>query len=216
MIIKYFGHSAFFIKSKTARIITDPFDSSIGIPFPKTEADVITISHHHKDHNDVSNISGDPLIIDYPGEYEKKKARITGFKNYHDGNKGRDRGENILYKIEADDLSVLHCGDLGMIPDDEFIDQIGEVDILMVPVGGLYTIDAQEATQLIKKIEPQIVIPMHYANPTLKKEVFAGLAPVTDFLKKMGKDEQPLEAQLTLKKDDLQGELKVIVMEISS
>lgn len=216
MVIKYFGHSAFFIKSKEARIITDPYSASTGLSFPKTEADLVTISHSHQDHNSLQSVTGDPLIIDYPGEFEKKEVRVIGYKSYHDNKKGEERGENIVYKIEADDISVLHCGDLGTMPSDEFIDQIGEVDVLLVPVGGVYTIDAQEAIQLIKKIEPNLVIPMHYANPQLNEKVFSGLAPVEDFLKKLGKDSIAPEAQLTLKKDDLQGEMRVIVMEISS
>lgn len=216
MIIKYLGHSAFFIKSKDARIVTDPYSASTGLSFPKTEADVVTISHTHQDHNSLKDITGDPLIVDYPGEFEKKEVRIIGYKSYHDSKKGEERGENILYKIEADDISVLHCGDLGVVPSDEFIDQLGEVDVLLVPVGGVYTINADDALQLIKKIEPALVIPMHYANSKLNPKVFSDLAPVEDFLKKLGKESTSPEAQLTLKKDDLQGEMRVVVMEISS
>ena len=151
MDIKYLGHSSFFIKGHQAKLITDPFDPKIvGLKFYKTEADIVTISHHHKDHDYLEQIYGNPLVIDWPGQYEKKEMRVYGFKSFHDKKLGEERGENIIFKVE-DELSVLHCGDLGCLPDDKFLDEIGEVDILLAPVGGTYTIDAGEAVQLIKK-----------------------------------------------------------------
>ena len=153
MDIKYLGHSSFLIKAKEAKLVTDPFDPAmVGLKYPKTEADIVTISHHHRDHDYTSQISGDPLIIDFPGEFEKKGLRVFGFQTFHDKKRGVDRGENTIYKLEDGGISLLHCGDLGLVPDDSFIDQLGEVDILLVPVGGFYTIDASEAVELIKKI----------------------------------------------------------------
>ena len=107
MDIKYLGHSSFLIKTKTARIVTDPFDPEmVGLKFPKTEADVVTISHNHKDHNQFKNVSGingvDPLIIDMPGEFEKLGVRIFGFQSFHDKTHGSERGENIMYKFESE------------------------------------------------------------------------------------------------------------------
>jgi L-ascorbate metabolism protein UlaG (beta-lactamase superfamily) len=151
MDIKYIGHASFFIKTKLSRVVTDPFDPKIGLKFPKTEADIVTVSHHHSDHNFLSQITGDPLIIDWPGEFEKQQVRISGFSSFHDKQKGAERGENTLYKFETEGISILHCGDLGVVPDDNFINQIGEVDVLMVPVGGVYTIDANDAVDVIKK-----------------------------------------------------------------
>ena len=107
-------------------------------------------------------------------------VRIFGFQSFHDKTHGSERGENIMYKFESEGISVLHCGDLGEVPDESFLETIGEVDILMVPVGGIYTIDAEEAVSLVKKIEPSIVIPMHYGT--------GKLAPVSDFTKKFGLD----------------------------
>jgi len=216
MTLKYLGHAAFLIKSKDGKAVTDPFDPSIGLKFPTTEADIVTISHGHQDHNYLKGISGEPLVIDYPGEFEKKGIRVTGYKSYHDKKKGEERGENIMYKIDADEINILHCGDLGAVPDDDLIDQVGEVDILLVPVGGSFTIGAEEAVSLIKKIEPQIVVPMHYNREGLNEKVFSELSPVDDFLKKMGIDSPQKESQLTFKKEDMTGEMKVVVMEISS
>lgn len=219
MEIKYLGHSSFLIKTKTAKVVTDPYDSEmVGLKFPKTEADVITVSHNHKDHNQIKNVSGingvDPLIIDMPGEFEKIGVRIFGFQYYHDKTKGSERGENILYKFEAEGLSVLHCGDLGVIPEESFLETIGEVDILMVPVGGFYTIDADEAVQLVKRIEPAIVIPMHYNSDKLNQKNFNKLTPVSDFTKKFGLDNPIPLPKLVYKKEEIEQEMKVVVLEI--
>ena len=156
------------------------------------------------------------MIIDFPGEFEKNGLRVFGFQTFHDKKKGEERGENIIYKLEDGGISLLHCGDLGLVPDDSFIDQLGEVDILLVPVGGFYTIDASEAIELVKKIDPSIVIPMHYNNPKLNQENFGKLLPVEEFLKKFGAEEAVPVPKLTVKKEELTEEMKVIVMDITS
>lgn len=211
MEIKYLGHSSFLIKTKTAKIVTDPFDPEmVGIKFPKTEADIVTISHDHNDHNQFKNVSGingaNPLMIDMPGEFEKMGVRIFGFQSFHDKTKGSERGENIMYKFESEGISILHCGDLGVVPEETFLETIGDVDILLVPVGGFYTIDAEEAVNLVKKIEPSVVIPMHYGS--------GKLAPVTDFTKKFGLDDATPLPKLVYKKEEVEQEMKVIVLEI--
>ena len=219
MEIKYLGHSSFLIKTKTAKVVTDPYDSEmVGLKFPKTEADIITVSHQHSDHNQVKNVSGingvSPLVIDMPGEFEKIGVRIFGLQSYHDKTKGSERGENILYKFEAEGLSVLHCGDLGVIPEESFLELIGEVDILMVPVGGFYTIDSDEAVQLTKKIEPAIVIPMHYNNPAGKQNNLSQLTGVGEFTKKFGIENLTPLPKLVYKKEEIEQEMKVVVLEI--
>ena len=219
MEIKYLGHASFLIKTKTAKIVTDPFDSGmVGLKFSKTEADVVTVSHGHKDHNQVKNVSGingaDPLIIDMPGEFEKMGVRIFGFQSFHDKTQGTERGENILYKFESEGISVLHCGDLGVVPEENFLELIGEVDILMVPTGGFYTIDSEEAFQLVKRVEPAIVIPMHYNDPKLNQKNFGQLAGVGEFTKKFGLDHPVPQPKLVYKKEEIEQEMKVIVLEI--
>ena len=218
MQIKYIGHASFFIKTKTARVVTDPFDPKmVGLKFPKTEADIVTISHQHQDHNFLGQISGDPLVIDWPGEFEKGGVRVFGYQTYHDKEQGAKRGENILYKIEADDISLLHCGDLGMVLSEETVDEIGEVDIIFIPVGGHYTIDASDAQEVVKRDEPSIVIPMHYGSSQLNQETFKELSPLSDFLEKYGVSEDQAVDQLNLKKEDLVAEeMKVTVLKISS
>jgi L-ascorbate metabolism protein UlaG (beta-lactamase superfamily) len=154
------------------------------------------------------------LLVDIPGEYEKQGARITGFPVYHDKKQGAERGRNTLFKIEIDNLSVLHCGDLGHILDDELIEEINGVDILLIPVGGFYTINAVEAVTIVRKIEPSIVIPMHYNHPKLNQQVFEKLAPVSEFLTKMGVGQIEPIAKLVVKKEELGEEMKVVVMGI--
>ena len=219
MEIKYLGHSSFLIKTKTARIVTDPYNSDmVGLRFPKTEADIVTVSHNHADHNEVKNVLGlngvAPLVIDMPGEFEKMGVRIFGFQSYHDKTKGQDRGENILYKIESEGVSVLHCGDLGFVPDESFLETIGEVDILIVPVGGFYTIDSDEAVSLVKKIEPAIVIPMHYNTEKSTNKEGSKLTGVSEFTKKFGIENLTPIPKLIYKKEEIEQEMKVIVLEI--
>jgi len=214
MEIKYLGHASFLIKTKKAKIVTDPFDPQmVGLKFPKVEADIVTISHQHQDHNRSDLVLGNPTVFDWPGEFEKMGVRIFGFKTYHDKEKGAKRGENIVFKIEIEGISLVHCGDLGLVPDDDFLDRLGNVDILLVPVGGGYTIDSSEAYELVKKIEPKIVIPMHYNNPKLNQEVFGSLSSVEEFTKKFGIENPEVLPKLTYKKEE-EGEMKVFVLEI--
>jgi len=220
MEIKYLGHASFLIKTKNAKVVTDPYDSEmVGMKFPKTEADIITVSHHHQDHDRVDQIQlpptgNPPLIIDLPGEFEKLGVRIFGYKSYHDDKQGAERGENILFKIEAEGISVLHCGDLGFVPDDNFLDAIGDVDILLVPTGGFYTIDSSSASELVKKIEPSIVIPMHFNHSKLNQKNFAQLEPVEEFTKKFGIEKPTTLPKLIYKKEEGEEEMKVVVLEI--
>ena len=219
MEIKYLGHSSFLIKTKTAKIVTDPFDPEmVGLKFSKTEADIVTISHGHKDHNQFKNVSGingvSPLMIDMPGEFEKMGIRIFGFQTFHDKTNGSERGENIMYKFESEGMSLLHCGDLGMIPEESFLETIGEVDVLLVPVGGFYTIDSDAAVSLVKKIEPSIVIPMHYKTEKSSKDFSEKLTGVSEFTKKFGLDNPVPGPKFVYKKEETEQEMKVIVLEI--
>ncbi len=212
MNIKYLGHASFLIKTKLARVVCDPYNPSTGLKFPKIEADIVTLSHDHADHNDTSNITGDPLLINWPGEFEKQGVRIFGYTTYHDDKQGAERGENTAYRFEAEDISVLHLGDLGSEIDSETLDRIGNIDILLIPTGGFYTIDPEQAAKVVKKIEPSIVIPMHYRTEAHNAEHFGKLAEVGEFLKKMGADGTEPVDDLTIKKEDIEEGTRVIVM----
>lgn len=215
MEIKYLGHASFFLKGKTATILTDPFDPQmVGLRFPKVEADVVTVSHQHDDHNRSDLVAGNPLVLSIPGEYEKKGVKITGYPSYHDENNGNERGKNTIFKIEIDGISFLHCGDLGHPLSDDLIEEIDGVDVLMVPVGGFFTIDADQAVSIARKIEPSILIPMHYHHEKLNQKIFEQLLPVSDFLKKIGSTEISPIKKLSIKKEDLGEEMRVILLEI--
>ncbi len=194
----------------------DPFDpKAVGLKFPKQEADVVTFSHQHPDHNYGAGVSTDALVIDWPGESDKLGVRITGYPTFHDKEKGALRGENTLFKIEAEEISILHCGDLGHTLTDELVDEIGDVDILLIPVGGHYTIDAAEAVSVIHKIEPSIVIPMHYNHKDLDQKVHKDLTGLDEFVAKYGSAPSETLDVLTMKKDDIPEDTKLIIMKIS-
>src|SRR3989344_2976260 len=215
MDIKYCGHASFIIKGKSASIVTDPFDPKmVGLRFPSVSADIVTISHQHEDHNQSQLVIGSPLVISYAGEYEKQGVRITGISVFHDNKQGAERGKNILYKIEIDDISILHCGDLGHQVSDEVVEELGSIDILMVPVGGVYTITAKDACEVVQDIEPSIVIPMHYNDPRLNQKIFGDMTAVTDFINAMGVTPAPPEKKLSAKRESLTEEMKVVVLDI--
>jgi len=213
MQLKYLGHSSFLIKTKEAKVVTDPFDpKAVGMKFPKQEADVVTFSHQHPDHNYGAGVSAEALVVDWAGEYEKLGVRITGYPTFHDNEKGAQRGENTIYKIEADEISILHCGDLGHTLSDELVDEIGDVDILLIPIGGHYTIDAAEAVSIIHKIEPSIVIPMHYNHKGLDQKIYKDLTGLDEFIAKYGSAPSETLDVLTMKKEDIPEDTKLVVL----
>jgi L-ascorbate metabolism protein UlaG (beta-lactamase superfamily) len=214
MDITSLGHSSFRIRGKAATVVTDPYDPlSTGLKFPKNvEADVVTISHGHDDHNSVSQIMGAPFVIQGPGEYEVKGVGVVGVSTYHDNEKGASRGRNAIYRIEIDGVAIVHLGDLGHTLTTAEVDELGGVDILMVPVGGVYSLDAAQAVAVVNEIDPSIVIPMHYGRSELDQKIFGQLQPVSAFLKEIGKEAVP-QAKLSITKDKLPDQMQVVVLE---
>ncbi len=213
MKITWHGQSCFKIVTKDTTIITDPFSKDIGLKPPHYEANIVTISHDHYDHNNVSALRGEPFVIKGAGEYELRDIVILGINSFHDQKEGKERGPNTIYVIEAEDnMRICHLGDLGQKElTDEQIDAIGDIDILMIPVGGVYTIDSEEAANIINAIEPKIVIPMHYKIPGLNIK----LGEIDDFLKEMGASKEAVEQLIVKKKDLTKEETKVLVMSVS-
>jgi len=206
MNIIWYGQSCFKLVSSVKNLsgepivlITDPFDKSIGLNPPRTRADIVTVSHQHYDHNNVSVIKGNPFIIDGPGEYEIKGITIEGVASFHDKKQGAERGTNTIYVIEMDEIRICHLGDLGHILTDEQLEKINNIDILMIPVGGIYTISWDEADSIVNQVEPRIIIPMHYHLPGLKIK----LDPVDKFCKEMGVSTKEVVSKISLKKKDL-------------
>lgn len=215
MDIKYFGHSSFKLSNNQVTVVTDPFDPSmVGLKFAKTDADAVTVSHQHGDHNKIDLVDGDPLVIDISGEFEKKGARITGYPCFHDDKNGAERGRNIIFKIEIDDVTIVHCGDLGHKLSNELVEELGDVDVLLIPVGGFYTISAEEAVAVVKLIEPHVVIPMHYAVEGINSELKEKLAPVSKFMSSMGGQTVEPIAKFTVKKGELENDnMRIVILE---
>ncbi len=215
MNITWKGQSCFQIttqKTKTPVNITiDPFSPEIGLRPPSSPADIVLVTHDHQDHNNIKAVAGQPLIISGPGEYEIKEVYIQGIPSWHDSVEGKERGANTIYVIDAEDLRVCHLGDLGQKElTEEQLEKIGEVDILMIPVGGNFTISEKEAQKIMSQIEPKITIPMHYLIPKLK----AKLDGVDKFLKSLGIKSMHPEPKLSIKKKDiLPEEAKIVVLE---
>jgi L-ascorbate metabolism protein UlaG (beta-lactamase superfamily) len=166
MRITWLGHASFLIESGQEKLVTDPFDK-IGLPFPSVKADVITSSHSHFDHNAVNLVGGNPRAFSGPGEFREGSFKITGITTYHDESGGSQRGENTVYVIEAEELRVCHLGDLGHALTPDQAAAVGRIDILMIPVGGTYTIDARAASEVARALQPSVVLPMHFKIPGL-------------------------------------------------
>ena len=209
MEITWYGHSCFRVRAKEGVVVTDPFDKSIGYSLPRMPADIVTISHDHPGHNNAAAVKGEPHVIAGPGEYEIKGIFVFGIPTFHDKRKGRDRGRNTVYLIEAENLSVCHLGDLGHVPLQAQVEQLGEVDILLVPVGGTSTLNPATAVEVINLIEPRIVIPMHYRTPYVKIK----LDPVDAFLKELAVRPEPQES-LKLQAGSLPEETQVVLLEV--
>ncbi|MGI6176146.1 MAG: MBL fold metallo-hydrolase [Christensenellales bacterium] len=184
MKIRYFGHSCFLLTSDSnVSLLTDPFDDTVGYSLPRVKADVVTSSHDHFDHNHFPAVLGDFEKVTAAGKHVSAGISIEGFDTFHDEKKGGLRGENIIFVIEMDGMRVCHCGDLGHLPDAHTLERMGAVDVLMVPVGGTFTLNAQEAKTLSELLKPNMIIPMHYRTPATDM----GIAGVDDFLKQMDK-----------------------------
>lgn len=215
MDITYLGHSSFKIRGKTATLITDPFDPKfVGLKYPTQEADIVTISHDHADHNQAGLVKKVKKVVQGPGEYEIMGISIIGVDSFHDDRKGELRGKNTIYVYEIDGLRIAHLGDLGEKLSDEQISQLGNIDILMLPVGGEYTIGPKEAIEVMGEIDSYYVIPMHYQVTGLNPRGFAKLFPVRDFLSECGLPVENL-SKFSIKKEDIieNQSTKVIVLE---
>jgi L-ascorbate metabolism protein UlaG (beta-lactamase superfamily) len=190
--------------------VTDPYDTSmVGLKYPKVEADIVTISHNHSDHNKKENIAGNPKLVSGPGEYEIKGVSIFGTRSFHDKKQGAERGENTIYTIVMDGITLCHLGDLGHKISEEQEEAIGNVDILFVPTGGFYTIGPEEATEIVSIIDPKVVIPMHYKVLGMT-QIFDNLLEVVEFEKSVGLEALKMEKYVVSLKDKLPEERTLI------
>ncbi|MFC1992368.1 MBL fold metallo-hydrolase [Chloroflexota bacterium] len=189
MDINWLGHSCFKIKCNHGTVITDPYSPDLGYSLGNTNAHVVTVSHQHVGHSYTQGISDEPKLVTGPGEYEINGILIIGIATFHDDENGKKSGKNTVYVVEADDVSVCHLGDLGHVLTAGQVEEIDNVDVLLLPVGGVSTINARMAAEVVRQLEPKVVIPMHYKTPALSRE----LEPVEKFLKEIGvKETEPL------------------------
>lgn len=215
--ISWAGQSCFQIsvsnsKDHSADIVIDPYDEATGLKLPNLSADILLVTHPHHDHNNIKAIKGDPFLISGPGEYEVKGVFIQGIPSFHDDSNGKEKGQNTIYVFEAEDIKFCHLGDLGQKQlTDEQLEKIDAIDVLLIPVGGEYTIDSQSAQKIIGQIEPKIVIPMHYDLPKLEMK----LDGVDKFLKTMGKPSVTPQDKLTIKDSTLpkEGAMEIVVLQ---
>ena len=211
MEITWLGHSCFKIKGKQAIVVTDPFAPANGVSIGKATANIVTVSHDHAGHSYASGVAGNPRVLSRPGEYEIAGVLVIGLATFHDSNKGTDRGKNTVFVLETEELSICHLGDLGQALTDAQIEEIGKVDILMIPVGGVTTINAGTAAAMVRQMDPKIVIPMHYKTSLFEAE----LDPVEHFLREFAAQPTP-QAKLNVNKNNLPIGTQVIVLEAQS
>ncbi len=212
MEITWFGLSCFRIRSRTATIVTDPYDKSVGLNLPRLKADIVTVSHDAPGHNATHAVKGEPHILSGPGEYEISGVFITGLDIRPENKRKRER-RNTVFLFELEDLRLCHLGDLQHVPSQAEVEEaLGEVDVLFVPVGGGEALNAAQAAEVVSLLEPRIVIPMHYRVPGLALK----LDPVQKFLKEMGSEKAPALDVLKLSRADLPEETRVIVLNLQA
>jgi len=202
MTIIWHGQSLFELtssrgKNNQVNIVIDPFSQEVGLRLPKLEPNIVLSTHEHYDHNNVKAVGGNYFLIEGPGEYEIREIFIQGIPAFHDDLQGKERGKTTIFTIEAEELRLCHLGDLGqkeLTPDQ--LEKIGEIDILMIPIGGNYTISGKEAVKIMSQIEPKIIIPIHFDKVGEKNSL-------KDFLEEAGDESSKAVDKLTIKRKDI-------------
>jgi len=219
MQITYLGHSCFKLKGKTGTVVTDPYSEKgvYGVNMPRVAADIVTVSHQHAGHNAIEKIKGtakreNPFVIDFPGEYEVGGISVFGTKTYHDLVEGAERGNNLIFKILIDGLTVCHLGDLAHPLSPEQLKAIGSIDVLLLPVGGPSSLMGAVAVKVAQAISPSYLIPMHYADSAYPAD--APLKKIDDFFKAYGATVEA-EEKLLVEKDRLPDETQLVVLKRS-
>lgn len=210
MDVTWLGHGCFRLRGRGAAVVTDPYPPAIGLKLSRMDADVVTVSHAHDNHSFTSVVRDGAYEILGPGEYEVAGVSVVGIPTYHDAEKGAKHGRNTVYLIEIDDVRVCHLGDLGHKLDDTEAEAVATPDVLLVAVGGHDTMNAAQAAEVVRQLEPRYVVPMHYAIPGLKVQ----LEPIDRFLKEMGVTASEPQPKLAVQKSSVsEYETKVVVLE---
>jgi len=215
MKIKYYGHAAFLITSDQGyKIIIDPYEpgafgGQLSYGKIKDQADIVLISHDHADHNYTKDLPGKPQIIKGSGPKTAKEISIKGIATYHDPSKGNERGTNTIFTLRVDHIQLCHLGDLGHLLSEKELAEIGPVDILLIPIGGFFTIDSKEATNVAEQIKPRILIPMHFKT----EKCGFPIAPVEDFLKGKSNTKRSKTSEITFDQSTLPQHMEIVVLE---
>jgi len=209
MQIKWHGHACFEISAEEATVVTDPYEPSIGMRLPSIRADVVTVSHEHYDHNYVAAVEG-AEVVRGAGEHLVKGIRFLGVRTFHDTRKGAERGENTVFVFELEGIRLCHLGDLGHVLQEEQITAINGVDVLFVPVGGTYTVDAGDAARVVEQLSPKVAIPMHFKIPPLNLNIASEQAFLQEAERRGWKVRKA--STLSLSKDTLPAETEVVVL----
>jgi len=209
MELTYIGHSCFHIKGKKTSLVIDPYNPEmVGFKMPKQNVRILLNTHNHEDHSFNSQVNHE-YLINNPGEYEIDDVYITGVQTFHDDKEGKERGSNTIFSIDIEGINIVHLGDLGHQLDEKAIAKLGVVDVLIVPVGGHFTIDSFEASKIISTLEPKVVIPMHYKTDDSK---INELADISVFLHEMGEKNPQKEDSLKLQSAPSNEDTKIIIL----
>lgn len=208
MDITWLGHACFRLRGREVTVVTDPPDPKSGHAIPRTDADVVTMSHAHPENGSLRSIGGEPVVLRSPGEYEVKECLVTGLASFHDEDRGKTRGKNTVFVIRLDGVVVCHLGDLGHAMDEAELEALGDIDVLLVPISGADTnLTAAKAADVVHQFEPKVVVPMSFEPDAKKDSLFHR------FLSEMGvKDVQPVP-KLSVARANLPQELQVVVLE---
>lgn len=215
MEITWFGHSCFRLRDRAATAVTDPYGKDIGLLLPRVRADLVTVSHDADDHNYIKGVKSGFKALTGPGEYEVSSVFVTGLELRGERKKGKtpEKQRNIVFLFEFDDLTVCHLGDLDHVPTQAQVEEaLGEVDVLLIPVGGGESLNAAQASEVVSLLEPHVVIPMHYRV----KDLTIKLDPVSKFLKEMGLDNITTQETLKVSRSGLPEETQVVLLELKS
>ena len=210
MAINGYGQSCFRLESKGVSVLIDPFSKEIDLRAPRLNDNIFLVTHEHYDHNNVEGTSPEQFVIRGPGEYEKSGIHFEGILSCHDNAQGTQRGLNTIYLIRMEDMRLCHLGDLGHKLTNEQVEAIGDVDILFIPVGGKYTIDSKEAAEVVKQIEPKVIVPMHYKVDGLNIDIEGP----QKFLKEIGIKPEEVETYRIAAKNLPTEEIKLVMFKL--
>lgn len=211
MKITWIGHSCFLIEGKDVTVITDPYDEHIPYRAPNFPANVVTVSHEHFDHNAVHRVLGSPEVVRGPGEHTARGVRFTGIATFHDEVQGKKRGENTVFTFTIDGITLAHFGDLGHVLNEEQLAQLADVQVAMIPVGGYFTIDADQAAQIVAKLpQVKVIIPMHYKTDILGPDF--PIDPVEKFTSRMQNIVEIGSEEVVLTQDSLPSSPEVWIL----